>query len=268
MPNEHHHGPRNGRRDARNEPVDVRGAEPRRLQPDPQGRTQRNAGGRSEDFSRQRDAEQLRAGYSPRDWDRQDWPRNTRSEPEWDPERGVAHSGDRWEEDRYYGSPRYDRNESGSPQRGYGSRGYEGGFDRGYEQRFEQRGHGEREDTRHLADWGPQHRNEPGHSGEHGKFGQQLSDAGRRLVGKVKRLVRNPKNYKRSDERIREDVCDRLSLSDEVDPVDIEVMVANGEVTLTGSVQTRQMKFIAEEMADEVPGVHEVHNQLRVTPRG
>jgi hypothetical protein len=227
MPNEHHHGPRNGRRDARNQPVDVRGAEPRRLHPDP---PPRNAGGRSEDFSRQRDAEQLRAGYSPREWDRQDWPRNTRSEPDWDPERGFAQSGDRWEEDRYHGSPRYDRNESGSAQRGDG-----------YTPR--------------------------GAEGEHGRFGQQLSDAGRRFLGRVNRIVRNPKNYRRSDERIREDVCDRLSVSDEVDPVDIEVMVENGEVTLTGSVQTRQMKFIAEETADDVPGVHEVHNQLRVTPR-
>jgi hypothetical protein len=260
MPNEHHHGPRNGRREARNEPVDIRGAEPRRIHPDSQ---QRQAGGRSDDFSRQRDAEQLRAGYSPRDWDRQDWPRNTRSEPDWDPERGFAQRGDRWEEDRYDGSPRYDRNESGPAQRGYGygARGYTGGYDRGYEQRG-------REDTRQLPDWGPELRGgEPGRADEHGRFGQQLSDAGRRLLGKVKRIVRNPKNYKRSDERIREDICDRLSVSDEVDPGDIEVMVANGEVTLTGTVETRQMKFIAEEMADEVPGVHEVHNQLRVTPR-
>jgi hypothetical protein len=230
MPNEHHHGPRNGRRGARHEPVDAGRAEPRRLHPDEQERMRRNAGGRSEDFSRQRDAEQRRAGYSPRDWDRQDWPRNTRSEPDWDPERGFARSGDRWEEDRYDGSPRYDRNEAGPAARGFGD--------------------------------GPR-----GYEGEHGRFGQQLSDAGRRLLGKVRRIVRNPKNYKRSDERIREDVCDRLSVSDEVDPVDIEVMVENGEVTLTGSVETRQMKFIAEETADDVPGVHEVHNQLRV-PRG
>jgi hypothetical protein len=259
MPNQHHHGPRNGRRDARHEPVDVRGAEPPQLHPDPQQRMPRNAGGRSEDFSRQRDAEQLRAGYSPRDWDRQDWPRNTRSEPDWDPERGFAQRGDRWEEERYDGSPRYDRNESGRGY-GYGARGDEGGYDRGNEPRG-------REDTRQRADWGPEQRGEPGRADEHGRFGQQLSDAGRRFIGKVKRIVRNPKNYKRSDERIREDVCDRLSVSDEVDPVDIEVMVENGEVTLTGTVQTRQMKFIAEETAADVPGAHEVHNQLRVPPR-
>lgn len=252
MPNEHHHGPRNGRRDARNEPFDVRGAEQRRLHPDPRETPARRAGGRSEAFSRQRDAEQLRAGYSPEDWERHDWPRNTRSEPDWDPERGLARSGDRWEEDRYYGSPRYDRNESGPGQRGYSPYGREGGYGRSYERQ------GEPEGARQLPDWG--------RSDEHSRLGQQLSDAGRRLIGKVKRIVRNPKNYRRSDERIREDICDRLSVSDEVDPVDIEVTVANGEVTLTGTVQTRAMKFFAEELADEVPGVHDVHNQLRVTP--
>jgi osmotically-inducible protein OsmY len=98
-------------------------------------------------------------------------------------------------------------------------------------------------------------------------IGQQLQDAGRRLLGRVERIVRNPKNYKRSDERIREDICDRLSVSDQVDPSEVEVSVANGEVTLTGTVQTRYMKFIAEEMTDDVPGVHDVHNQLRVARR-
>jgi osmotically-inducible protein OsmY len=53
-------------------------------------------------------------------------------------------------------------------------------------------------------------------------------------------------------------------VSHEVDPSEIEVSVSNGEVTLTGTVETRQMKFIAEETADDVPGVHDVHNQLRV----
>lgn len=262
MPNEHHHIPRNGRRDVRNEPrnepSDVRGAEQRRLHPEQGQRAARDAGGRSESFSRQRDAEQLRAGYSPREWDRQDWSHNTRSEPDWDPERGFARGGDRWEEERYDGGSRYDRNESRPAGRGYESRGPQGGYQRDFEPG---RYYDEREGARHLADWGPELREG---RGEHSRLGQQLSDAGRRLIGKVKRIVRNPKNYRRSDERIREDVCDRLSVSDEVDPSDIEVTVSNGEVTLTGSVQTRQMKFMAEETADEVPGVHDVHNQLRV----
>jgi hypothetical protein len=76
---------------------------------------------------------------------------------------------------------------------------------------------------------------------------------------------RGPKDYTRSDDRIREDVCDRLSWHDEVDATDITVRVANGEVTLEGSVETRHMKRLAEDIAEDVPGVLDVHNNVRVT---
>jgi BON domain len=99
---------------------------------------------------------------------------------------------------------------------------------------------------------------------EHRGIGQQLREVGERAVRSVKRAFRGPKGYKRSDERIREDVNDRLSMQDDLDPSEIEVSVSNSEVTLTGSVQSRQEKFLAEEIADDVSGVTEVHNQLRV----
>lgn len=75
---------------------------------------------------------------------------------------------------------------------------------------------------------------------------------------------RGPKGYTRTDDRIREDVCERLSMDDDVDATDIEVRVENGEVTLVGTVQTRSMKHHAEDLAEDVSGVKDVHNQLRV----
>lgn len=75
---------------------------------------------------------------------------------------------------------------------------------------------------------------------------------------------RGPKDYVRTDERIREDVCDRLSWNDEVDATGISVSVAGGEVTLEGSVETRHMKREAEDVAETVPGVSDVHNRVRV----
>lgn len=95
-------------------------------------------------------------------------------------------------------------------------------------------------------------------------LGQQLREAGQRFIGKVKRVFRAPKGYKRSDERIREDVNDRLGHEQHLDPSEIEVQVSNAEVTLTGTVESRREKFLAEEIADDVGGVTEVHNQLRV----
>jgi len=47
---------------------------------------------------------------------------------------------------------------------------------------------------------------------------------------------RGPKNYQRSDDRIREDICERLAMDHDVDASDIEVAVAEGVVTLNGTV--------------------------------
>jgi osmotically-inducible protein OsmY len=74
---------------------------------------------------------------------------------------------------------------------------------------------------------------------------------------------RGPKGYTRSDDRIREDVCDRLSDDDDLDASDISVTVMNGEVTLEGSVTDRRSKHRAEDIADSVSGVRDVHNRLR-----
>ncbi len=75
---------------------------------------------------------------------------------------------------------------------------------------------------------------------------------------------KGPKNYKRSDERIADDVCHRLTEHPEVDATDIEVSVQGGEVTLTGTVHERRARYEAEEVAANTPGVRDVVNQLRV----
>jgi osmotically-inducible protein OsmY len=74
---------------------------------------------------------------------------------------------------------------------------------------------------------------------------------------------KGPKGYVRSDERIREDVCDRLSDDDELDASDITVAVSNGEVRLEGSVLDRQSKHRAEDLAESVSGVRDITNNLR-----
>ena len=76
---------------------------------------------------------------------------------------------------------------------------------------------------------------------------------------------RGPKNYQRSDERIREDVCERLAMDHDVDASEIEVNVSDGIVTLSGSVNERQAKRLAEDICESVRGVKDVQNNLRVT---
>jgi osmotically-inducible protein OsmY len=75
---------------------------------------------------------------------------------------------------------------------------------------------------------------------------------------------RGPKGYTRSDDRIREDVSDRLTDDHMLDASDIEVKVTGGEVTLTGQIPDRYDKRRAEDLAEHVAGVKHVQNNLRV----
>jgi len=78
---------------------------------------------------------------------------------------------------------------------------------------------------------------------------------------------RGPKNYSRSDDRIREDVSDRLTDDPLVDASEIEVSVQNQEVTLTGTVASRNERRLAEESVEGVSGVKYVQNNLRIRDR-
>ena len=75
---------------------------------------------------------------------------------------------------------------------------------------------------------------------------------------------KGPRGYMRSDERIRDDVSDRLMDNDRLDASDIEVRVEESEVTLSGTVESRFAKRLAEDLADSVSGVRDVHNYLKV----
>lgn len=74
-----------------------------------------------------------------------------------------------------------------------------------------------------------------------------------------------PANYKRSDERILEDACDRLTEDYALDARNIQVTVAAGELTLDGTVDSRQAKRRAEDCVEQISGVGHVQNNLRVT---
>jgi osmotically-inducible protein OsmY len=75
---------------------------------------------------------------------------------------------------------------------------------------------------------------------------------------------RGPRNYTRSGDRIREDVSDRLTDDWRVDASEIEVTVSGTEVTLTGTVTSRDQRRRAEDVAESVSGVTHVQNNLRV----
>ena len=95
-------------------------------------------------------------------------------------------------------------------------------------------------------------------------FGDEEAERRREMDRQREHRGRGPKGYRRSDERIKEDVNDRLSDDYYIDASDVEVSVSNTEVTLTGTVNSREDKRRAEDIAESVSGVTNVENRLRV----
>jgi hypothetical protein len=79
---------------------------------------------------------------------------------------------------------------------------------------------------------------------------------------------RGPKAYKRSDERVQEDIYERLIDAWEIDSSDVTVEVREGKVTLQGSVPERRMKHRIEDLVDVCHGVRDIDNFIRVRRRG
>jgi hypothetical protein len=102
-----------------------------------------------------------------------------------------------------------------------------------------------------------------GPRGQRGRFGASAGRGGSES-GQQSFRGRGPQSYQRSDDRIREELCDLLTDDDAIDASSIEVRVARGEVTLTGTVPDRQTKRDAEDMAESISGVRNVRNELRV----
>lgn len=74
---------------------------------------------------------------------------------------------------------------------------------------------------------------------------------------------RGPK-IQRTDQRIREDICDHLTRTQHIDPSDVMVEVKDGIVRLLGTVPHRAMKHWIEDIAAETSGVKDVENKLNV----
>jgi osmotically-inducible protein OsmY len=74
---------------------------------------------------------------------------------------------------------------------------------------------------------------------------------------------RGPKGYKRTDERIKEDLYERL-MNQDIDASEVTVEVKEAKVTLEGTVPERWMKHTIEDVADGCHGVQDVENRIRV----
>jgi osmotically-inducible protein OsmY len=75
---------------------------------------------------------------------------------------------------------------------------------------------------------------------------------------------KGPRNYVRRDERITEDINDRLTYDPYVDSSDVDVSVHSGDVILSGTVDARTSKHRIEDICESVSGVRNVENRLIV----
>lgn len=172
---------------------------------------------------------------------------------------GFGYIPARYPEERRFGGE-YGRGRSEPWERGFGTG--RGGYGqdrpgRGYEETYRRGGEQER-------GWWDRARDEMySWMGDEGAEQRRRADAMR-----SGHYGRGPKGYTRSDERIREDVSDRLTDDWRVDASNIEVSVSNGEVTLSGTVDSREAKRRAEDCVENVSGVRNVQNNIRVQQPG
>ncbi len=73
-----------------------------------------------------------------------------------------------------------------------------------------------------------------------------------------------PTHWARPDDRIRDDVNERLTEHPYIDASEVDVQSSNGEVTINGVVEDRRSIRIIEDLAAGVSGVKDVHNLLRL----
>jgi osmotically-inducible protein OsmY len=156
---------------------------------------------------------------------------------------GRRYSQGSSDRDRDYGQSRWSRSDRPREAR-------EGGYDYNWEGDYSQ----------HFEDFGTtsglQHRQAPDQS-----FSEFWSAPG-------PHYGRGPKGYQRSNERIQEDLCERMTHHGHLNAEDIEIDVNNGQIILKGTVDSRQAKRLAEDIAESVTGVSQVINQLQIKQQG
>lgn len=170
-----------------------------------------------------------------------------------------------WEQEQaahyYTGGVDYPTKASRAGPAGRGQRtasgAYGGRVSGGYDSSYRPRSYGPGPEPRHEVD--------PNsfmyRAGE--RVASWLGGSGGRQAGPSHR-GRGPQGYTRSDERINDDVHERLTDDHALDATYIVVAVVGGEVTLSGTVDSRHAKHRAERLVEDISGVKHVQNNLRV----
>jgi osmotically-inducible protein OsmY len=179
---------------------------------------------------------------------------------------GVPHHPDFQGRGRYQGSEPWSRGESGY---GYGYQGGpsgQGGIGGAGGSQFGQSGqYGYSSKFGSGGQYGSNYSG--GHYGQ-GRFAQGGSFAGTQANQESRGYQGvGPKGYTRSDERLKEEISERLTDDSQIDASDISIECSNGKITLSGQVDERWMKHRVEDLVDRSSGVKDIDNRLTVRQR-
>jgi osmotically-inducible protein OsmY len=184
--------------------------------------------------------------------------------------------------DNYGGNRGYDHGYGGTG--GYGSRGFDRGFDEpsryhndeglgGYGGQSIHGDYGASESERGV--WSTDMQRGRQQLGNNAGWGTGVSHTGQfreqygteRSEGRRSPSHRGkgPQGWQRSDEKIKDLICEALTDDHHIDASGIDVEVKAGEVTLTGMVPDRQTKRLAEDLVERMSGVKDVQNSLKVS---
>ena len=229
--------------------------------------------------------------YEPRRYERRERSFQPR-EYERGPAFGERETGVDYTNPRYGKGRRYDYNTDPRGGRFYGDDGHERIYREEYAPYSITRGGAQAypSESRYGSDpYGPRHRNDerayraaygaqhPDHRRDHEDperrgFWERASDRVASWFGEDEHdgrdrgahRGRGPSGYRRTDERISEEVHERLTDDPWLDASSVDVRVENGEVTLSGTVNEREAKHRAERLIEDMAGVTHVQNNLRV----
>lgn len=180
----------------------------------------------------------------------------------WEPEAERAYERRRYAEQRRWPSGGYDQ-ERGYDEARRAERGREAWEGRGGERGGEGPGDFLQRAGERITSWF-----RGGRDDDREPFRRDRDDYGRQARSEDRgHRGRGPKGYQRTDERINDEVHDRLTEDPWLDASDIQVEVKAGEVTLSGHVETREAKHRAERLIEDLSGVKHVQNNLRVAER-
>jgi hypothetical protein len=152
-------------------------------------------------------------------------------------------------------------------QNRYGQTGYgQGGYGQG---NYGQPNYGQDYGSSGTSNYGRSNfgsgRADPGGWREPYGEGQQYGSPGGFSQGQHR--GKGPKNYQRSDERVKEMLCERLHDDPDIDASEVTINVQGGKITLEGTVDSRRTKNAIEDVAEQI-GSQDVQNNLRVQKPG